>query len=103
MARGLPLDQPLMRGSVAEFRAFFARGFIACHVEALEFRPYSIRRGGATFDYMSFGDLNRSIARGRWASSRVARQYIVEGWQQLVNLQLTPAIQARLAELRQNV
>eukprot|EP00438_Fugacium_kawagutii_P006060 Skav221353 [mRNA] locus=scaffold6476:21129:22043:- [translate_table: standard] len=52
------------------------------------FRPYSLRRGGATHDFRSHGQMERTLIRGRWASNVAARQYIQEGLSVLVTLKL---------------
>eukprot|EP00438_Fugacium_kawagutii_P036244 Skav236466 [mRNA] locus=scaffold2130:88860:94224:+ [translate_table: standard] len=52
------------------------------------FRPYSLRRGGATHDFRSHGQMERTLIRGRWASNVAARQYIQEGMSVLVTLKL---------------
>ena len=43
------------------------------------YRPYSLRRGGATASYRVTANLQTTIERGRWASARVARIYIRDG------------------------
>ena len=74
----LPGD-PLINMSHVKFRSLFAD---LCHTLALtqmSFKPYSLRRGGATFDYRRFGNLDRTALRGRWACLRTARLYISDG------------------------
>ena len=61
------------------------------------FRPYSLRRGGATEDFRQHGLMERSLLRGRWGSSGAARQYIQEGLSMLTKLSLSPPSQALLA------
>lgn len=53
------------------------------------FRPYSLRRGGATQDFRTHGAMERTLIRGRWASTGAARQYIQEGLSVLVKLQIS--------------
>ena len=43
------------------------------------FRPYSLRRGGATAFYRATCNMAATIERGRWATIRVARIYINDG------------------------
>ena len=44
----------------------------------LGFKPYSIRRGGATYHFRSKGNLSQTMERGRWQSPATARIYIQE-------------------------
>ena len=43
------------------------------------FRPYSLRRGGATWVFQTTGSMEMALLKGRWGSSRVARLYIADG------------------------
>ena len=38
--------------------------------------PYSLRRGGATWHFLRYGNLDATTVLGRWAQSRTARIYI---------------------------
>ena len=42
-------------------------------------RPYSLRRGGATFYFQRRGPLDRLLIQGRWQSAKTARLYINSG------------------------
>ena len=48
-------------------------------VDHFNFRPYSLRRGGATFWFGKHGSLDRLLIAGRWQAPRTARMYINEG------------------------
>ena len=61
------------------FRRLCAEGISALGLTHLELKPYSFRRGGATYDFGSVGDLPRTLWRGRWASHETGRFYIQEG------------------------
>ena len=54
-------------------------GLRSLGVSALGFRPYSLRRGGATAFYRRTANLQATVERGRWAHVRVARIYICDG------------------------
>ena len=54
------------------------------------FRPYSLRRGGATEDFRQHGLMEKSLLKGRWGTSAAARQYIQEGLSMLTKLTLSP-------------
>ena len=51
----------------------------ALHLEGWEFRPYSLRRGGATFWWGKHGSLDKLLISGRWTAIKTARLYINEG------------------------
>ena len=53
------------------------------------FRWYSCRRGGATADFRSHGQMEKTLVRGRWESSRTARVYITDGIAALVQVRLS--------------
>ena len=57
-----------------------------------QYRPYSLRRGGATFYFQRHGQLDRLLIQGRWQSSKTARLYINSGLATLAEteLRLTP-------------
>ena len=52
------------------------------------FRPYSLRRGGATFWFQQHGSLDKILIQGRWATQRTARIYLNEGLALLSELTL---------------
>ena len=45
-------------------------------VAYLQFRPYSLRRGGATQAFMQGMSLTIACERGRWTQEKTARMYI---------------------------
>jgi integrase len=51
------------------------------------YRLYSLRRGGATFDYRSHGLLAKTAERGRWAHLKTCRLYISEATLLLASLE----------------
>ena len=59
------------------------------------FRPYSLRRGGATSYFAKHASLDRLLIAGRWQSSKTARVYINEGLAILAELQLRTNAQAK--------
>ncbi len=66
---------PIWNHSGSLFRKRFSELCSKFHVVHLGFRPYSLRRGGATAFFMSTGLMERTLIRGRWSSSSVARIY----------------------------
>ena len=87
---------PVWPYSAAAFRKVFQSCVSHYGLEQLHFKPYSLRRGGATHDYLLKGILEPIILRGRWRSLSVARLYIEDGLAQYPSLQLPSATQNRL-------
>lgn len=69
----------LLVGSHGEFRSFFKGLCDTLQLQSWNFKPYSLRRGGATHHFRTQGQLSRTIVRGRWNSARAARVYINDG------------------------
>lgn len=80
---------PLWSQSPAAFRQAFKKLLCRFGLEAQGFRPYSLRRGGATDLFQRTGSMELSLLRGRWESSRVARIYIADGLSYLPSLRLS--------------
>lgn len=56
--------------------------------ETWDFRPYSLRRGGATFAFQQQGALDRLLVLGRWQSIKTARIYLNDGLAVLAEISL---------------
>ena len=78
----------VLTGSAAQWRAEFSRILVALKLESFEFRPYSLRRGGATFWFSKHGSLDRLLIQGRWQAPRTARIYINEGLATLAEMKV---------------
>eukprot|EP00438_Fugacium_kawagutii_P008747 Skav206790 [mRNA] locus=scaffold1990:55778:56719:- [translate_table: standard] len=77
---------PLWSSSGSRFRQEFAQ---LCSVFGLcshGFRPYSLRRGGATHLFQETKSMEAALLRGRWESSRVAKLYISDALAYLPNI-----------------
>ena len=48
-------------------------------MQEFAFRPYSLRRGGATFWFQKHQNLDKILVQGRWQTQRSARIYLNEG------------------------
>ena len=70
---------PLTTASVASWRRWFAKALRELGLEGWGFKPYSLRRGGATHDFLQHQDFRRTMHRGRWQDQRTARIYLEEG------------------------
>ena len=74
--------------SPAQWRKLFNEALETLEFTSFQFRPYSLRRGGATFLFRQQGNLDRLLIHGRWQSTKTARLYINEGLAVLAELQL---------------
>jgi hypothetical protein len=72
-------SRTLLCPSSAQWRAKFSECLEAIGLASFSFRPYSLRRGGATHWFAKHGSLDRVIVLGRWQAQRTARIYINEG------------------------
>ena len=70
------------------YRAHFSRLLKELHLEAFGFRPYSLRRGGATFWFQRHGSFGRLLVQGRWQAAKTARVFLNEGLALLAELLL---------------
>lgn len=68
------------------FRLLFRRITEELAIQDLSLRPYSLRRGGATYEMQSHGLMEKTLIRGRWKNSNVARIYICDGLAMLPRL-----------------
>ena len=53
-----------------------------------EYRPYSLRRGGATHMFVKTGSLDKVVLAGRWTAIKTARIYINSGLAMLSEIQI---------------
>ena len=58
------------------FRKLFREGLLALGLEQGNFRPYSLRRGGATMYFRKNSSFDFVRQLGRWNSDRTARIYL---------------------------
>ena len=71
-----------------QWRTLFSQALEALRLTPLEFRPYSLRRGGATFWFNQHGSFDRLLVQGRWAAAKTARIYLNDGFAQLADMTL---------------
>ena len=76
--------------SAARWRTLFATGIRELHLQTYDFRPYSLRRGGATWYFSKFGSLDRVMLMGRWQAARTARIYLNESLATLAEMHFAP-------------
>ena len=70
---------PIWTKSAQAFRNEFAHHCKKFKLESSKFRPYSLRRGGATHLFQETGSMEVALLKGRWASNKVARIYLSDG------------------------
>ena len=75
---------------VTAFRAWWNLGLRKLRLDPSVLRPYSLRRGGATWMLQQSGNMELVLFRGRWSSSTAARGYLQEGLALLAQAALTP-------------
>lgn len=83
------LEAPLWNHSSAAFTQRFRVLMARFGLEREEFRPYSLRRGGATELFQRTGSMEAALVRGRWGSGRVARIYISDALSHLPRIRMT--------------
>ena len=72
------------------WRALFSECLTKLKLTSFGFRPYSLRRGGATYWFSKHHSLDRLLLEGRWQAAKTARLYINEGLSVLAQLELPP-------------
>eukprot|EP00438_Fugacium_kawagutii_P020379 Skav214618 [mRNA] locus=scaffold961:36811:43741:- [translate_table: standard] len=83
------------------FRHLFDKCVSHFQLQQLQVKPYSLRRGGATHDFVLSGLLEPILLRGRWHSLAVARLYLEDGVAQLPQLTLPHPTLSSLCEASQ--
>ena len=83
-------------GTAKEFRDEFDR-LLRFLKLPLSFRPYSLRRGGATHDFRAHGLMEKTLLKGRWSSTSAARVYVQEGLSALTKLQISQEAADRIS------
>ena len=91
--------QALIGMQLPRFRILFKKAVLFLGLNEVHIAPYSIRRGGATYEFASHGLMDKVLVRGRWANTKTARMYINEGMASWVRLELGPQVDRRLQTL----
>ena len=76
------------------WRDSFSNCLKALQLETWGFRPYSLRRGGATSLFVKVGSLDRVLILGRWTAVKTAKIYLNSGLAMLADIQI-PSRQLR--------
>ena len=80
---------PCWHQSGSAFRTLFRKMLVQLDLSELQFQPYSLRRGGATFEMQSHRLMEKTLLRGRWWNSGVARIYLCDGLSVLPSLKMS--------------
>jgi hypothetical protein len=100
LRRSLPLDlEPghfLFLPKPYRFYKLFESGLRWLGLDGFGFKPYSVRRGGATAFFRVTRSMEATLDRGRWSSARVARIYVNDGLAREVELQYDRPTRERL-------
>ena len=75
-----------------KWRAMFSECLLALKLSSWEFRPYSLRRGGATSLFVKSGSLDRVLLLGRWTALKTAKIYLNSGLAMLADLEIPHAL-----------
>ena len=81
-------SEQILKMSFHDFRKWFSDSLEFFQLSHFGFRLYSIRRGGATHDFKQHASVSRTLFRGRWSSTAVARIYVTEGLALLTQMHL---------------
>ena len=84
-SRSKPGDK-LVPVSDYHFRKAFDSSLTALRMQSWGFRPYSLRRGGATMYFAKNPQMDWLRLMGRWSSDRTVRVYVNDGLAQLAEM-----------------
>eukprot|EP00435_Cladocopium_sp_Y103_P038382 s3254_g10.t1 len=90
--------QRLWPHSAQHYRNTFAKYMSFFRISHLEMKPYSLRRGGATFLLQEGVAIDVILIRGRWKSLAVARLYLEDGMAQIPRLRVDPLDRRKLTD-----
>lgn len=74
--------------SPQRWRLLFNEALQALKLPSFDFRPYSLRRGGATWWFSKHHSLDQILLQGRWQAAKTARIYLNEGLAALAEMKL---------------
>jgi hypothetical protein len=75
-----------------KFRAIFQQVLVYCGLQNFNFKPYSLRRGGATNLWLTTHNYSAVCQMGRWSNERTMRLYIQDSLSLLndIKFHMTP-------------
>ena len=93
---GLPPGEPVFNGLQHHFRTWFAAALDAQGLSNMGFRPYSLRRGGATAAFREGASWESLCEIGSWASQKTLRIYVTDALAELAELRTPPLVWATM-------
>ena len=75
-------------GQPHQWRKQFSFILEALKLDQFQYRPYSLRRGGATHYFQTYGSFDKLLVLGRWQAASTARIYVNEGLSVLTSLKI---------------
>ena len=100
LPRGTHEDNYVFLPKLHRFYQLFESGLRWLGLDSYGFKPYSVRRGGATAFFRATRNMEATLDRGRWSSVRVARIYVNDGIAREVELQFSRQVRERLSLFR---
>ena len=98
-----PASHKLFDGGAPRYRKLFADALRALDLHEWGFRPYSLRRGGATHRFEQSQNLPAVMVAGRWTHEKTARIYINSGLALLATLRLSPLASKSCDQFRRHL
>lgn len=96
----VPGDAYLIPWSQTRFRTVWNEAMTKLKLSAFNFKPYSLRRGGATALWLSTHSYSQVCQTGRWSSERTAKIYIQDSIALITDLNFSISPQHRLYQQR---
>jgi hypothetical protein len=87
--KNLEPGQRLLRRSPANARLLFKHIVEFFKLDQFNFQFYSLRRGGASWDFRLHGSMERTLLNGRWESVSTARVYVNDALASSVLVKMT--------------
>lgn len=75
-----------LTGTNYAWRKRFAEVISSVGLDGIDYRPHSLRRGGATYYFQMWGSFDKLLLLGRWQAAATARLYVNEGLSVLTEL-----------------
>ena len=100
---GLQPGQRLSHRSPIKLRQLLAAAVESFELQGQRITWYSLRRGGASWDFLSHGLMERTLLRGRWQSHKAARVYVQDAAAAVADLQIPLASRAALKKAAESL
>ena len=75
LVAGAPANQKLLEITPLQYRRLFEGALKAVGLPA-KFKPYSLRRGGASHYFKETGSMSKTMETGRWSDVKTAKIYV---------------------------